>query len=83
MTPFPGRRLAYAFGLLDTGKFHEDTTRGPYLLDIGLRDAEAVDTAAQNVERVVYRTFGLFPQYTDDLFVRAGGSNFFAQAPGY
>ena len=71
--------LAHTLRLLHTGKLHEDTPRRPDLLDIRLRHAETVDTAAQDVERVVDGTLGLLPQHADHLFVGAGGGDLLAQ----
>ena len=66
-------QLAHALRLLHARQLDQNTVRVGQALDIGLRYAEVVDTAAQDVERRVDRIVGLLAQDLLDLGVGAVG----------
>ena len=66
-------QLAHALRLLHARQLDQNTVRVGQALDIGLRYAEMVDTAAQDVERRVDRIVGLLAQDLLDLGVGAVG----------
>ena len=72
--------LTHAVGLLDTGELHHDATlltlKG---LDVGLHNAEAVDTCADDVEGVINGCLHLFAQHGLHLTVGALGVHLAAQ----
>ena len=52
------KELTYTLWLLDAGEFHHDASAlSLNLLDVGLHHAEAVDTCAEHIERVVNGLF--------------------------
>ena len=74
------QQLADTLGLLHTRHFHHDaaflTLEG---LDVGLNDAEAVDTCAEHVVRVVDGGLHLLAQHVLNLLVGALGRHLVAQ----
>ena len=77
------KELAHAVGLLDTGELDHDaallTLKG---LDVGLHDAEAVDTCADDIERVVDGGLHLLAQNAFHFAVGALGVHLAAQLLG-
>ena len=65
------QQLAYALRLLHARQLDQNTVRIGQALDVGLRNAEMVDTTAQDVERSVDRSVGFLLQDLLDLAVRA------------
>ena len=63
------QQFSHTFGLFDTRQFYRDKTVFLQLLDIGSNHTEAVDTRAQYIIRVVYRTVQFVAQNGYYLFV--------------
>ena len=56
------QQLAHALRLLHARQLNQNTVRIGQALDVGLRNAEMVDTTAQDVERSVDRSVGFLLQ---------------------
>ena len=67
------QQFSHTFGLFDTRQFYRDKTVFLQLLDIGSNHAEAVDTRAQYIIRVVYRAVQFVAQNSNYLFVGRTG----------
>jgi hypothetical protein len=55
--------LAYTFGVIDTRKLNQDAAGCLQWLDVGLGNTKAVDTGADDVERVLDGCVSFFAQY--------------------
>ena len=63
------KQLAHTFGFLDSRQFDHDTVRVGQTLYVGLRNAEVVDTVAQDVERCGDSGIRLLLEDLDNLLV--------------
>ena len=70
------QELTHTLGLLDTRHLNHDTTFLAFeLLDVGLNDAELVDTRTHDVERVVDGSLHFLAEHFLHVGIRTGGAH--------
>ena len=73
------KQFAHALGLLHARQLDQNAARVLQTLNIGLRNAETVDTIAEHVERVLDRAVGRLAEHFDHIGVRTVRSDLLAQ----
>ena len=63
------QQLAYPLRIVHSGQFYLNTPGALQTLNVGLRSAETVDPSTKDIDRAVDRSFYLFVDDVDYLFV--------------